>query len=669
MRELTTNLRTYANSIQRAAIEDQIGQAEASANIDSAFEHLNEALDDFRVGMCGTVGESDDCDWSAITDRMSASINDAYNACKAETVDSLWDYLTVAASFCPYISDGVGAFNSFKGLFQEGMDGKKTFGVLIPKDPWEIQNSLGELERVSHALGYVKSAAKGFRYGSQALDPILRLSGVINDGSKCDRSNSNYRDALALLATVITQKAIIDGFAVQAETIEGILQSISSTLSYQVANEEAAASLQDSANAAVIEMNEISLDENDLANPIKRAEAIDKSCHVLRTSTHTAEAEVVGFAQRLQTSAGWPTTTALAVVPADLDTDSTVVPFIDSLWDVDLVGDWFDGAADGSPSIAQVAGSRFVSLVDTMCNTYSSDDAAPMTFMYVKKRITGEALTQFKDHGFVRFSVGLSDLVDTDETFANTAYGLSATGYRSWADHLWYDVSAPVVYGVGYSGCWGAESEPCCDDEVTCRSPLAELNPFIVRHENAAIPSLDGCDDVSDWELSEQPMDLGRTGGSKWEVRTCMQKVHTSPLVAQIDPVGQGAIENASILYDPTRDALCELSAPANLLLGGLRGSPLFGSWSLAYNEEMADKLRRHKVDEVNGVCDETDPDSCEGLENVTIEPEWASQNSDLGGIEVFLIVAVEPLSDGRVSPYQTSLYRNDEWRQGYFEE
>ncbi|HMA94172.1 MAG TPA: hypothetical protein VKP30_15885, partial [Polyangiaceae bacterium] len=116
----------------------------------------------------------------------------------------------------------------------------------------------------------------------------------------------------------------------------------------------------------------------------------------------------------------------------------------------------------------------------------------------------------------------------------------------------------------------------------------------------------------------------------------------------------EAAIDSAASpqgVVDEIQDSLA-LTTPRALAFGGVQGSPLYGDWAINVNEEAAAALREHSADET--IAPSTPPTTDEG---------WRNDNAALKGIEVFIIVGVEPLAPSAAPKYESSAYPNATWR------
>ena len=146
-------------------------------------------------------------------------------------------------------------------------------------------------------------------------------------------------------------------------------------------------------------------------------------------------------------------------------------------------------------------------------------------------------------------------------------------------------------------------------------------------------------------------------------MRTCMAGVSTNPLYASLDTVTVTNHNNPDAIMQAVKNEICD-PAPANLAFDEFRGSPLYGDWSLAWSPEVAQALQTHSVDELDGICDDTDPSDPEGdvhCGGISVDPHpsasWASANADLAAVELFIVVGAEPLLAGASPKYQEAAY------------
>jgi hypothetical protein len=668
VRNLALGLQSYSESIKNASVNDQVAQTEALGNLQNAIVELDKAQSVFRTNMCDATGNPDDCSWETITRTMKNSADQVVKDCKAAAESGGWlDAVTAIASVCPYIGAGVKAFGYINDALKAGEKGMSLLGLQKASPAANFKGSLQSMEDNKKWVGFAGDAAKFLSESSGTLKGALGVMGLIDEGECTD--SGDLTTAMTAMTSAATAMAVVEGLAIQARTIHAILQSVGSTLEYQVANESASVSLGTAADEAVAATK--AWNPTDLkSDAIKRAQFVADSCNYTKMAVRAGEAELIGFTHRLQTSAGWATTTSGATVPAGPLTTEQTASLIDTLFDTSKISSWFN-MDFGAASIGNTAIARFGALVDVMCNQGTSGgtkDQIPTTFMYVKKRIVGEQLASFKSQGFLRFSVDLDDLVRDAADFSSLNK-LSATSYQEGT--TWKDLSSPVVLGATYSGCWGTNPDnPCCTT-AGCRAALGGTNPSLVRRPSAQIPSQTGCVDEGSWVLSQTPM---ARGGSNIEVRTCMQEAQTDTLVQQLD-FNADAPSNPSQVVSSVKNEICSL-APDTLYFNGLRGTPVFGEWGIGYNGDFATALMTHRMNELGNTCTPTpnpDPNkpplsTCEFNidpdQNLQVTPEWLNANAGLTGIEVILVVAAEPLTATRAAQYQQSPYINKVWRE-----
>jgi len=664
---LAAGLSTFAGSIQQAAIEDQINQGEALSNIQNAMTQLDKAQTDFLTAMCSALKLSANCGWEDVSSATKANADQVIKACAANHKSGGWlDVLSTVASVCPYISAGVTAFKTFQAAWN-ALDAGKNMLATIKAG---YSAATGKAKEDNKAfIDYAGQAATSLSESKDKISGVLDKLGMVNTG-ECPTDDSAAKQAEDIMAGLATTMAVVSGMAIQAQTIHAILQSVGSTLEYQVSNEQAAVALNTSALKATGFMQKYS-NGDDIKEKNTRAAYIAETCKLTRSSVRTGEAEILGMIHRLQTSAGKESTTALASVPRHDLTNANEVestyPFVDSLWNTTSLKNWFD--SNSSTSAVNAVRDRFVTLVDRTCDTGSSlNDNIPPTLMYVKKRLTGQELAAFKARGFVKISIGLEDLAKSSVFFSDTSRRLSATSYLEYlSNNSWKRLSAPVVYGAMYSGCTGTTeggADPCCDN-ASCRTTIEEESPFLVRMGSARVPSVSGCVEGKDWELSNTPMDLTDTGATKQDVRTCLKNVQTSPLRQQMSPIDLANLNNPTELMKPVRNDFCN-AGPADLNFAAekLWGTPLFGDWSVGYNKNTALVIQNHTADELDGNCVPVEGQKlCDGLTNIFVDGNWTADVAGLTGLELTIVVGAEPLAAAESSKYQQTDYRSTEWR------
>lgn len=671
IRALATGLDTYTSQIHRAAVEDQLGQAEASANLGNALLALGEAQQNFQLAMCDALHfESREipCDWVNIAQDIGGMARGLLDRCTADNASNpLLDMFTSLASMVPYVQAGVTAFDELQTLLEQGQAGQTALGFLVPKGPEAFEGSIEAMENNEGWVHLAGTVATAMERNKNYVETVLGAIDIFNN-EECPKSDSRYQQAVDLLLGLNMAKATVDSMAVQAQTINSVLQSVGSTLAYQVANENAANSLKTAAAEAKAATAAYSV-ANAVADLSIRAGYIAQSCEITRNAVRAGQAEVVEFTQRLETSSGSPATSGLPHIPSGPGANGHHVGrFISSLWNSESVRAWFSADA-GDYSIVDRASDRFVTLMDVICKTGAFNSVQyPRRMMFVRKTIAGDDLSLLKSQGFVKFAVELDDLVAASADFAKWAYRLSGTSYLYYDDvndsYSWKGLRAPVVLDAVYSGCWGDPSagDPCCIGDG-CRAPLGSSDPALTRLATASFPSPSGCGDTSEWSLSQSPMDVGGLADLPvQEVRTCMLPGTTSPVLDTIDSVATEVLSNPDEVLASSRTALCELS-PRDIYLRGFRGSPLFGDWSVAQNVEVARQLLSHQIDDLDGNCVPGPNKQCDGLVSPLIDVEWSQANAGLTGVEVIIVVGMDELADSDTSPYEQSDYRNAEWR------
>ena len=209
------------------------------------------------------------------------------------------------------------AFKNLQAAFEAGEQGITVLGLLQPGSPEGFAGSIEAMKDNESWIEFAGDAADRLSKAKTDLISGLDSAGLIDHDYP--GASSEMLTALNSLATARTAMGVVDSMAVQAQTIEGILRSVSSTFGYQVSNESAAVALKAAAAQAVLDTNDFNLpDAGDVAI---RAGYVATTCHIARRAARAGETQLVEFTHRLQTSTGRDHTTSLAVVPAGAPPD------------------------------------------------------------------------------------------------------------------------------------------------------------------------------------------------------------------------------------------------------------------------------------------------------------------------------------------------------------
>ncbi|MGE5788968.1 MAG: hypothetical protein ACM3ZE_30545, partial [Myxococcales bacterium] len=528
---LVKGLRTYAVDTNQSAIQDTLGQEAAIKTALAANEALEANQKKFFDGMCDELqldrtppyDPGKECTWELISATVKAKAKAVVDACAEKNKSGGWlDALNAIAAVCPYVSAGVTAFKGFNTLLKKGEQGETYLKLLVPKSSDAFKGSLQAMRDNEGWINLVGKAAEGFNKGKGKVKSGLDTLGLLNED--CPSLSGEAAAARAMLMNLRTSLALVDSMAVEAQTIEAITVSSTSTLHFQVANEQANANLITVADDAVTTVKKWNKD----AAAEKRAQYIAEGCAIARESVRAGQVELIDMAHRLQTAAGWPRTSPLPVIPRRAVGSSTdvSVPLITTLWAPIAISSWFDTMTN-SGSIADAAAQRFVSLVDLVTNKGTSEgDAIPSMIFYVKKRVTGPDLEYFKNYGNLKFAVGLEDLVRSGNEFDYWDARITGESWLPLLSSTWLPLSTPYALAVAYSGCFGADPlEPCCTG-AGCRGKVIGNAPWSTRLGTAAMPTTSGCTSPEEWSTSASPLEqTTRSSGGKttalFDTRTC----------------------------------------------------------------------------------------------------------------------------------------------------
>jgi len=663
----------YGDTAQAASRDDAVGQTAAAGRLSDAKDTIASASGQYLKEVC-TISKADAigctcsedagaagaCTWDHVAQAVKNQVNVAVEACKARSASGGWlDLVKTIGEVCPYVKGAVAVFDEIESALQQGQQGISYLGLLDPKEASAFEGSLKAMYANDSTMAALKSMSASFTEAQSKLEKGLGSLGAVDRNCKTD--DPAYTAAMSALMGLSTARTLVTVMAAQSQTLESLLQSVDSTIRYQTINQAAAAQLHETADAAA---STVSMYASAYPTEInERAAYLRSSCKAVAAGIRASESDLIGMTQRLQTAAGWTHTTPGAVVPAvhtfgggEGPKTNATAPLVTSVWDAQGMDKWFSGS---SGSLSQLVETRWKSFFYDACGNHLNS-GLPSTMFVVRKQLNPDELRSLTSFGFARFSVGLDELTNAAEEFADVSTRVSGVSVWPTVDSQPWKraLAAPVVLDAYYVGCFGEGDEPCCATPG-CRAPLSGQSGGgmgLAHFSGVTVPTTQGCSAgiSGNWSASGAAMDLPGANGDvvKTDVGTCLDSVSSSaeawPIYLQPDSVmGQ------------TRSWFCNVD-PAAISLAGMKGTPLLGDWAIAKGLIEAGSLASLQLSEVQrqGGVGSVILDSSQWTATDASVASWANSfPPGLRAVEIAFVVAAEPIADTAAPSYVFGLY------------
>jgi hypothetical protein len=626
---VSTGLISYSEALQDATKRDLIGKTEAQSQLLSVVDHIDSAREDFENGLRTALSlptcsmAADTCDFMALqtklADLAAAVLDDCAKKGQADVFPGVLDSL---ATISPLAQAAVTGIDGLSTVLSDASEGKgiiRTLGGDLPNWTYkQLADDFKEATKGARTAGVVLGSISVARDGLQKVIGALQpISGLCQDAP-------GESAAIANLTDVAQNLALLDTWALQVETIYGVLSSIESTLQYQLANKSANNELHYNA----IELNsEIENLMDELRTSAQsRADFVAAACELTTQAARVHQAELYGLSQMLQTSVGQSWVKPGLVIPAEeLRQASGSLESVDELEFEFFRNAWDSTPYDPAATFADQAQLRFSHLIWTnTCRNFSTPiQDWPMSVSVVRRVLSTEELAEFKTTGTTRVTMGLSHLMDAHGV---TDYS-AAVLYDDDTDS-YVPLSSPAIVSLRYSACTGGTPEdPCCDG--CARTALVSDDaPALLLQGGALVPSHESC------ATDERATARLFIDDEPFEVSTCLLPVAAPNMVSTMQMLEPG-VNTEEFIMEGTDD-MCS-TASASLPLNGVRGLPLLGSWTLTHSKASAQDIGAFK-----------DP--------VPPSTEWLSDNAAISGFELdFFIIAEPSASHGEPTPFTVS--------------
>lgn len=640
--ELSLNLVSYSQSLEGAAKRDLIGKEAAKGQLLDVVDNIDTARADFENALRAVfelpecnVGGAPDCDFEAVESEMLAMAESVYEECASKNkADVFPDMIDKIAKLAPVAGTIVDGIDGVSGALHDASDGggviRSLGGNLSNASYAELASDFDDTTALVATAGNI---LVGVDKAKSSMEEIVgHLQRVENECKEPGEESA----AIAMLVGVAQSRALLDTWALQAQTIFAVMSSIQSTLEYQLANMATNAKLSTDVTGVrsriAALMDELETDMN------SRAAFVVASCEAVLHSARVQQAELYGLSQLLQTSAGRTWVEPNLVVPAqDLrkvtgDLEARVdqeFPFFTNVWDASPFGSTVLPDGTVVEPFVEVAANRFSNLIHTnTCRNLRLVPGAvepwPVSVSVVRKVLAGHELEEFKGGGTTEVTLNLRDLMRAEGVSGYTPTML----YDLFEDGYSVPMSAPVIAAIRYYTCSGGTADdPCCQESGACTYGAIQGTsaPMVVLQGGSLMPSAEGC------EPAERATATLPVGDQLMRVSTCLVPVAAPNMKSGLESIEPSG--NTEEFIWVGTDDMCE-KASETLLLQGVRGLPLLGSWLLTHSTSSAQSLAAFG-------------------EGAAPSAEWMADNAGISGLELqFFIIAEPSASLGEPSPY-----------------
>jgi hypothetical protein len=461
-----------------------------------------------------------------------------------------------------------------------------------------IKDVLSELGKVEE---YVKDAAKR----SAKIRDIIK-----NNTADCPAGGQPQADVENFRKDVVLLDSLMQNYATQIGLVRTQVESTLGDIGFLTAQGDAFQKLYDDSTATKATMSgAVSKLQAQLSGPNldyaqfqqdQRA-FLDNACGVSLAAARTAQAELWGISQALESSTGRARTSPDLVVPASpayhvasgqagFAPDAQHFGFLVSLWDDAAFSSRLSSSGSSlTPSFLSAATGRFADLMTKEVCAASTTPAKPATRFVVRKKLTGKALASLIAQRRLDFSVGIDDVVAAGNSHTDGVRGVFA-GSPSAPLPL----AGAFVISAGYSVCKGPPGDECLGSGRVTSSQLGSLaggnlnNLHLASRGHGFTPVASDdvklvCDAGDSLVTSGEGIRL--EGYNKSNVTTCLVSKTTPRISAGLGHWDDAGSPDTTLLVQRLDTTYCTL-APEALRLAPLQGLPLLGEWGLATSAE-----------------------------------------------------------------------------------
>jgi len=542
--------------------------------------------------------------------------------------------VTVIGQQCQTVFDKIVAvIESIASVFSGAVSGLKGVGAVFSTlgttdDAATVANKLSKAHDWGKKIGEYATKVKGWaKDADNVLDKVADLP------RECEGSgNEDIVATIRGLQTAIaTSAALLDSLETDLATLDAMILSLNADMRLQSTNALGLHALGTSAGSAQAALQTYT---DDPENTRSARDAVVESCHVTRGNVDAALRELHQVSHSLQTTAGYPATTAHIEVPGAAGVgDADPLPikrysFWYSLWDEAMFSTNLFAIGDSGGLIKGLErrAERFRGWVCSESGT-TATDAGRMAFT-VRHSITGQELVALLGRGELKFRTGLAALVagvaGKDQLdIAGATIAKSGTPYE-------FPVSPPVLLSARYQ----AFAEECPEGGCV---PVAHPEDLFLVSGHGARQASPACDE---W-AAEIAVGVARDGSAAM-FTTCPIRQRRRPQVIEV-PRSSDATDND--LIRESTEPFCSPTSMKDVKYEPALGIGALGTWTVV-----------HKRKGYAGqVADHGFPGAGSAIQPAPACPHLRSCLDDVGirQIDLIFVVGVEPVDPSIPAPFQ----------------